>query len=1214
MASSDDEIDTQPLSVSNYHFEDDKDAPISFSVLPIQWSESESLKGKKEKVFLHGNADNGLKKIFMQVIAWRFDLSNVKPEISVLSKDGKWIKLQKPRKSYEDTIRTILITVYFMHFVKKNPETSAKSVWESLSKNKDFSYYEVKPSHNDLLNHMALMGEAASKDAVLAKSKLLLTVLEDKDTMRIKKLSDEEVKELARPGFIIDDIGNDEIDETVADEESDEEDALFDSVCSICDNGGNILCCDGKCMRSFHANKKDGEDSSCASLGFSRQEVEEIQNFYCKNCEYNKHQCFVCGRLGCSDKFAGAEVFKCASATCGFFYHPECVTKLLKLVVKDAPAELSNNIAKGEPFTCPAHYCRICKEMENKNKHELHFAVCRRCPKSYHRKCLPRKIAFEDKVDEGIMARAWEDLLPNNRILIYCLKHEIDDELGTPIRDHIKFPGVKEKIKPATKEVISNKNNAKLDNLLDKRTSAKSSISSGKMSSEKVEIKNFRKISGSNIPRKKANDATRRCLSENKRSTLKETERSNYEENQTSLGVQLYDLYLKGSEQISSDNHVDIVADNTVSVKPKKLSSAPPQLDIDSERRLLALFKEASSSVTMENVIKEHNFTSSTHAHSLKNVVEKTITMGKLEGSVEAVRTALKMLDKGHSIRDAEAVCGPDVMNRLFKWKDKLKVYLAPVLYGKRYTSFGRHFTQVEKLEGIVNKLHWYVQNDDMIVDFCCGANDFSILMKKKLEDTGKRCFFKNFDLLPTKNDFNFEMRDWMTIRRKELPSGSRLIMGLNPPFGLKAALANKFIDKALEFEPKLLILIVPPETERLDKKQSPYDLVWEDERFLSGKSFYLPGSVGTNDKQLEQWNVKAPPLYLWSRPDWTDKHKLIAQKNGHLFRQHDVSKMESFDREKSSASHSMDDDYVDDTTLDRMLDHDFLKSTNGEDCSFMVGQVQQGSSHGNVDRDSQERHEYLVTKAESTSWKRKRSDENDGRGPAVTLPAKRQGINEMPEGVLDHGNSNPLDFERNQSGSDMILSDNDVGNNGYTPLEPHSSVGDDGQSWPNVADSLPDYGLADLQEHSSRHMGDNTSSLGYRPHLREDDSHLRELETRQQIHPPGLQNPDPTSSSYLSGHGPAYNQMGSTYSVLGSRSELPYMMNTPAMPTNTPAMQRYAPRLDELNHVRTNSLGPEHPTVNRSNTSERSAPQPVYGNVLPGFPGDPSHLYSRQF
>lgn len=39
--------------------------------------------------------------------------------------------------------------------------------------------------------------------------------------------------------------------------------------------------------------------------------------------------------------------------------------------------------------------------------------------------------------------------------------------------------------------------------------------------------------------------------------------------------------------------------------------------------------------------------------------------------------------------------------------------------------------------------------------------------------------------------------------------------MGLNPPFGVKASRANQFIDKALEFNPKLVILIVPPETQR---------------------------------------------------------------------------------------------------------------------------------------------------------------------------------------------------------------------------------------------------------------------------------------------------------------------------------------------------------------------------------------------------------------
>lgn len=41
--------------------------------------------------------------------------------------------------------------------------------------------------------------------------------------------------------------------------------------------------------------------------------------------------------------------------------------------------------------------------------------------------------------------------------------------------------------------------------------------------------------------------------------------------------------------------------------------------------------------------------------------------------------------------------------------------------------------------------------------------------------------------------------------------------MGLNPPFGVHASLANKFIDKALTFKPKLLILIVPKETRRFN-------------------------------------------------------------------------------------------------------------------------------------------------------------------------------------------------------------------------------------------------------------------------------------------------------------------------------------------------------------------------------------------------------------
>ncbi|XP_061338151.1 protein ENHANCED DOWNY MILDEW 2-like [Gastrolobium bilobum] len=609
MAYSNDEAEAVSLCVSNYHLEDEKDMPVSFSVLPVQWGDSEnSDDANKEQVFLHGLADNGPQKIFMQVMGWRFDLSNAKPEISLLSKDRKWIKLQKPRKSFMDTIRTILVTIHFLHRVKLNPQTSAKSVWDNLCKNKELSSYGFKPSQNDISEHMPLIGEAAKRDAALSKSKqFLLLVLEKK--LGIQKLSNEKVKDLAQPQCIVDDNDNDMIDEPS--EESEAEEDLLDSVCALCDNGGKLLCCDGACMRSFHATGEDGRDSNCDSLGFTRKEVNVIQSFYCKNCKYNQHQCFACGKLGSSDKVK-CEVTKCSSATCGRFYHPRCVAKLLPMVVKSKHVgeEFEKNIADGHPFICPVHYCCVCKELENKMEPELQMAVCRRCPKSYHRKCLPRQISFDD---EDNLPRAWEGLLSNNRILIYCLNHEIADELGTPKRDHLKFPNVKgtvpeingadERTKPADKgRVILKENNVGKDkgpNLI------------GRLSSGELSKKN----------KSKSNEMN------------------------------------KGYERIKPVNQVD---NETPLVEPiRKLSCSLPLSDADSKKSLLALFKEVRSSVTLESV--KHKL-ASTHTHAFRNVLEETITMEKLEGSVDAARTPLRKLESECSIQDVEAVCDPDVL------------------------------------------------------------------------------------------------------------------------------------------------------------------------------------------------------------------------------------------------------------------------------------------------------------------------------------------------------------------------------------------------------------------------------------------------------------------------------------------------------------------------------------------------------------------------
>ncbi|KAL1307402.1 hypothetical protein HN51_049341 [Arachis hypogaea] len=507
---SDDEAEgeAQLNSVSNYHLEDEDSEPVSFAALPIQWG-NKTVKNSgrtEERVFLHGSTDEGLKAVMVQVTAWRFNLSRAKPVISLLSsKEKNWIELKKPRNSYLDTIRTILITVHFLHLVKRNPKTSANSVWGNMFKNREFSLSKSKPSEKDLLDHMHLIDEAAKRDAVLAKSQLLLSVLKAK--VGNKNLSNKEVKDLVQP------------------EESEEEDDSSHEVCVICDDGGNLTCCEGPCMRSFHARKMDGKGSKCASLGFSQK--ERIPSFYCKNCLYNQHQCFACGKLGSSDKVNGAEVFKCASATCEYFYHPHCVAKLLSQINNHDAEELERNISGANSFTCPVHYCCVCKEVENVMKPELQLAVCRRCPKSYHRKCLPREIAFEDDDDDDVIIRAWEGLLPNKRILIYCLNHDIDEILGTPLRDHIIFPYEEDtvqeindnngKMKPATKEgVRPTKKNGDVDN-------GKSSCSTenvnrskvtGKLSPGEVGSKNSpeKMSSGSNIANKPEANRKSGCL------------------------------------------------------------------------------------------------------------------------------------------------------------------------------------------------------------------------------------------------------------------------------------------------------------------------------------------------------------------------------------------------------------------------------------------------------------------------------------------------------------------------------------------------------------------------------------------------------------------------------------------------------------------------------------------------------------------------------
>ncbi|XP_078162087.1 EDM2-like protein1 isoform X2 [Carex rostrata] len=560
----------------------------------------------------------------------------------------------------------------------------------------------------------------------------------------------------------------------------------YDWVCAICDNGGDILSCRGSCLRSFHATPDP--TLYCETLNFTPAQVQEMNSFLCDNCLYKKHQCYACGILG-SSAISDQEVFICGSSDCGLHYHPHCVSKLLYPRDETKAGKLVVKIKEGRGFECPRHLCHICRGLENKKNYDLQFAICRRCPISYHRRCLPSDILFEDKGGDNLQ-RAWEDLLPY-RILIYCMKHKIEKDLGTPMRNHLQFPPVNCKWRPK-KEVFN--------------------------SNHQPPVKNQHRIAQTGGPR---------VLS--------------YGEKQRAL-------------------------ESASAAEARLPRSCFPPISEKTQNNMRALLENESSSVTIEKVRTNLKIPSMYH-NSQRQTIE-SISEREVKETVERAIAAWAKLRNHGTVEEAKAICSPDTLSKICDWRTKLSVYLAPFIHGSRYTSFGRHFTKVDKLMEVV--------------DFCCGSNDFSILMRDKLSSVGKKCFFKNFDLHQPKNDFNFEKRDWMTVEPHELPDGDRLIMGLNPPFGVKAALANRFIDQALKFNPKILILIVPKETKRLDKKHE-YDLIWHDPCLLSGKSFYLPGSVDDKQNQMEQWNLKPPPLYLWSRRDWAPLHTEIANKNGHL-------------------------------------------------------------------------------------------------------------------------------------------------------------------------------------------------------------------------------------------------------------------------------------------------------------------------------------------
>lgn len=468
-----------------------------------------------------------------------------------------------------------------------------------------------------------------------------------------------------------------------------------------------------------------------------------------------------------------------------------------------------------------------------------------------------------------------------------------------------------------------------------------------------------------------------------------------------------------------------------------------------------------------------------------------------------------------------------------------------------------------------------------------------------------------------------------MTVQPKELPKGSQLIMGLNPPFGVKGALANKFIDKALEFKPKLLILIVPPETERLDKKKilkCPYELVWEDNNFLSGKSFYLPGSVDTNDKRMDQWNVMAPPLYLWSRSDFAAQHKSIAEKHGHLAREPDVSKQEiNHISEPPLEDHSYHNGASElkgqmQNRKDEECRQETYVTATPEVCNppKQYEREVQDSPNGQVKSQSSET---PTEKKGQGQRKEKRSEENHGRRTDGNSHIDGKNGARTPKSEMYSGipNSSPSNL--------MARTAVEGVSSNYSWSAAHIGTGENvNQHFNTPAMSSSQVHLGTYGDTMTRRAADD---MGRRYGINDNDPYQvgahgsiygtyfndvdRESNLRSQVHLNGLDPNVYAHRSYPSGLDPVYDPARSLSTP--PYGQLHGAAVDPSYRMNTSAMQRYAPRLDELNHSRMGTPGPDPPMAmgNRNAFFDHRVPHPMFDpRAPPGMlnPRPPSGMF----
>ncbi|KAL4452599.1 hypothetical protein ABPG75_008261 [Micractinium tetrahymenae] len=236
-----------------------------------------------------------------------------------------------------------------------------------------------------------------------------------------------------------------------------------------------------------------------------------------------------------------------------------------------------------------------------------------------------------------------------------------------------------------------------------------------------------------------------------------------------------------------------------------------------------------------------------------RHAMKKTIDEGKLANFENAVRHALTGRVPAHQLLDRAAV------QSIVSHYDDLFMVLAPYLHGERYSSYGRHFTSQSLLHSVADRLAMFLRSGDQVVDFSCGENHFVPYLKQRCLSMGMAIRGRAYDIILAKDGTDFVLKSWFDTRPQEegLAPKEQLCICLNPPFGKNNTLADKFVlHAAVQFQPRLIALIVPPRT----VIPAGYQVVLENNKMCGGEEFYVPGSTHRS------WNKEWPLLRILMR------------------------------------------------------------------------------------------------------------------------------------------------------------------------------------------------------------------------------------------------------------------------------------------------------------------------------------------------------------